>query len=292
MRLRQIVFVAPAVARVAEEAGFLARHGLQVDTAFTRSSTEQLEGLRDGTWDLGYTAIDNVVAWNTAGRADLAMLLQAERTTALWLFARPERRSVGELRDTELGVDAVDTGFALVLRRMLRENGVPDEAQRLVSIGGTHLRLEALLRGEISATLLNPPFDERARAAGMRELARSTDILPDYPGVVAVATRGWIERNADAVRRYTRALLETAAWVRAGHEDEARRIVEGTGLSPVAARDAVDSITPDLEVSVRGVETVIDLRRQLGLLRAPRPSATDHIDRRHRPSAGGVSRSG
>ena len=56
----------------AMERGFLRARGIEIDLTYTVNSVQQLAGLIDGTWDLGLTGFDNVVAYQEGqGEADI-----------------------------------------------------------------------------------------------------------------------------------------------------------------------------------------------------------------------------
>ena len=116
--LRQAVFVPPSVCVVADELGIYADMGVDVETVLIESSTDQRDRLLSGNVDVGVTAMDNLLVWNADG-GDLRIVAQVESTTPLELVARPSVAGVQGLRGAVLGVDAVNNGFAVVLRHLL-----------------------------------------------------------------------------------------------------------------------------------------------------------------------------
>jgi hypothetical protein len=113
--LRQAVFVPPSVCVVADELGIYADMGVDIETVLVESSTDQRDRLLSGNVDVGVTAMDNLLVWNADG-GDLRIVAQVESTTPLGLVARPSVTGVQGLRGAVLGVDAVNNGFAVVLR--------------------------------------------------------------------------------------------------------------------------------------------------------------------------------
>ncbi len=51
----------------AQEMGLFAKNGIAVKLSFTPNSVEQIRNLMNGTYDLGTTAYDNVVAYQNLG---------------------------------------------------------------------------------------------------------------------------------------------------------------------------------------------------------------------------------
>src|SRR6185369_3391622 len=146
--LRQTVFIAPPVCVVAGEMGYFADAGVDVRTVLTGSSTMQRGQLLDAEFDVGITALDNVIVWN-AGGSDLRVVAQVESTTLLRLVAGPAIRAVEGLRGSRIGVDAVGNGFAVALRHLLLARGLGAGDYEMHPVGGVRQRFEALRRGDI-----------------------------------------------------------------------------------------------------------------------------------------------
>lgn len=176
--------MSPEALLVARGAGLL--DGLDVVETRTTGSPEQLAGLLDGSLDAVVTAIDNLFEWTRAG-ADLRLAGQVEPTTPLAVIASPRYETLQDLEGTRFAVDAYTNGFALVARTLLADAGVD---VHWVEAGGVKERLDALLDGQVAATLLGPPFDGQALEAGHRLLARVQDVYPAFPGQGLVIRTG------------------------------------------------------------------------------------------------------
>lgn len=222
--MRISYFVPPAPLIVAQERGLLV--GITLEESRATSSAAQLTGLVSGELDLVVTAIDNLFEWSRSG-VDLRLLGQVEPTTPLTLFAAPRIHSLPDLEGCTIGVDAYENGFALVVRDWLQSAGV---TARWLEVGGVSERFEALVDGSIAATLLGPPFDERAHTAGFVELTRVQDEFPAFPG------QGLVSR-ADALG--------------SSELNELLSAMRASGLRPVQSE---------------GLELLIQIRRRLGLL--------------------------
>ena len=209
-RLRVIAFSRPAAFVVAEGEGFFVDESLAVEYTQARGSAPQLDALVRGEFDLAHTAADNIVMRVDRDGADLAVVCVAELGVAQRLVVRPEIASIGELRGKDLGVDAIESGYATLLYDILGRRGVARGSYRPVAVGGTAQRLDALLAGSIAGAMLAPPHDLRALAEGARVLASAADDFPGYPGVTVAARRSWARAHHDLVTRYCRALLAGA----------------------------------------------------------------------------------
>lgn len=275
---------------VGQEKGIFARQGLEVELTYTRNSVEQIRGLLAGKWDLCHTAADNVLAYVEGENADLFMFMGVGRGS-LSVYVGPEIASFADLKGKKLGVDAITTGYAFVLQKVLKENGVFPGDYELISVGNTQLRYEALKKGEVSAVLLTPPENRKADAEGFKLLAISEDYLPDYQGSVGAATRAWAAVHGDTLVRYIRSYRECLAWAfaRGNREEATALLARRAELPPDTARRTLEEsildprfgILPEARLNAQGLATVIALRGEMGFLKPPLPPVEKFYDPRY-----------
>jgi NitT/TauT family transport system substrate-binding protein len=266
--------------------GLYARHGLDVEIAYTRGSTMVTQGLRSGDYDLGVLAADDVIYEVETHGADLFMFMGLH-AGILTLVARPGIETIGDVAGRRLGVDDPASGFALVAHKILQTSGVARTAYATVPAGGHEHRARALLDGAIDVALLTPPFTLEALARGCTALARARDHLPAYQASCGVATRGWARGHPATLVAYISAYRESLAFALApANRAEATSHLAGEfGLTPeraaatyAALADSLDGLFPDARLDLAGVQAVLDLRVEAGLLAArPRP-LTRYVD--------------
>jgi ABC-type nitrate/sulfonate/bicarbonate transport system substrate-binding protein len=244
--VRVIAFSRPAALVAAQEQGLFEREGLSVEVDLTRGSIEQIRGLLAGRWDIAHTAADNVMAYVDREGADLFVFAVVDLGVGQTLVVRPEVTSFADLRGQALAVDALDTGYAFVLRRMLEKNNLPWGTYELVPVGSTPQRLQALQEGRVVGALLSSP------AEGLRVLAPAADYFPLYPGLTAATTRRWARAHQDELVRYTRALLAGARAAQPG-------VPPPSLEQAMASLDVVRQLRQDLTGTTGGLETYIDL---------------------------------
>jgi ABC-type nitrate/sulfonate/bicarbonate transport system substrate-binding protein len=279
IRLRQILFVPPAPLVWARHLDLFAARELEVETTQTVSSDELGQGLADGAWDIGIAVVDNVIAWNAERRADLRIIAQLERSTVMAFCALSRYRSLAEAAAGPIAVDSTTNGFVLVLYRALARAGIDWRSCRFDPVGGVRQRYEALERGSAAATILVPPFIDRALDAGFKTLWSGDAIAPAYPGVVVAARAAWLEAHGDSAARYLAALLGANAWAAApANRDAAVAALVEARYSDTAARRLVRDVVPGLLPARDGWDEIVALRREAGLLQPPEPRMQDVID--------------
>src|SRR4051795_3353305 len=209
-RVRDSVFVVPAVVEVARRRGFLAAAGVELVTTMTPSSQAQRQDLDSGVVDLAITSTDNLFAWNATG-SDIAVVAQIETTTDLALVLRPGLERLDDLGVVRLAVDAPTNGIAIVAYAMLARLarlGRTREQYEVVEVGGVRERFDALAQGAADVSLLAPPLDEIGRAQGMSVAMPISELTASYPGLGVVAGRSLLDSHVDTVSAYLRALDE------------------------------------------------------------------------------------
>jgi ABC-type nitrate/sulfonate/bicarbonate transport system substrate-binding protein len=268
-RLLINVFNIDAALTVARARGFFAAAGLDVEVMVTPNSTDQMRGLGQGSWQIVSTAFDNILGWSGREGAEIVAIAQVAQGVVLPVYVRPEIKTWEDLRSKPLAVDAVDTAYALVLRRVLLAHGLEMERgdYRLIAKGTTEYRLDSMIQGETFAGVLNAPWDGKGVAAGMVRFADHRDVLPDYPGGVFAVSRRWAAENRDLLVRYLRAWNDALRWA---HEEKNR----GEALKLIAAEEKLDEkgaarklaqLPASGNLNLTGLQSVLDLRVQFNL---------------------------
>jgi ABC-type nitrate/sulfonate/bicarbonate transport system substrate-binding protein len=279
---------------VAEEKGFFARHGLSVTLAITPNSVELARDLHTGRRQVALTAFDNVVTYvegqgeaGIEGGTDFFAFMGID-DAVLSLMAAPDVADIAELRGRgPLAVDALTTGYAFVLREMLRLSGLTEAEAPFFRVGGHGMRLDALLQGRTAATLLTTPPDLVAEAKGFRRVARATDMIGAYAGVTGNASRAWAAANRETLVAFIRAWRDAVEWI----GDAANREAVGAlfrarmgGAAAIADRacalltDPLRGLRRDLSIDPAGVETVLRLRSAYAVPARPLTDPARYID--------------
>lgn len=239
---------------VAQAHGLFEREGIAVDVTVTGSSTQQLEKLTGGDYDIGLQQSDHVVRGVERG-SDLFIFMAQALAPELTLVAAPGIRTFADLEGRDIAVDGARTGYALLLRKLLADKGLPDGAYSFREIGGSQERSDSLKRGATVASLLNPPFDRNLIAAGFASLGTTAEYFPTYPGSIAAARRSWAAQHGPELLAYIRAFRAAYAWLKDAANQEAAiallparlKIDRATALGAYRqiAAQPLPEITPD-----------------------------------------------
>ena len=254
----------------------------------------QLTGLADGTFDLAITLIDNVVAYREGqGEVpvvgpDLVAVMAADTRAYPTLVTQPGIRSYADLRGRTLSVDAMNTGYALVLRAMLAHGGLAPGDYALESVGGAQQRYVAMLEGAHAGCLLNSPLEGMLESRGYHRLDTALAVLGCYQGQVVATRRGWARTHRDEMTAFLRGFLDALRWLRQPHNRDAahvifRRNVPGADASaPDVAHailfDPATGFPPDGAIDPEAVTKVIELRSRFGAPPKRLGGVGDYVD--------------
>src|SRR5712692_7349656 len=279
---------------VAQEKGLFAKNGLDVKVTPTPSSVFQLTNLIEGKFDIAMTAIDNLIAYRE-GQGEEPVLgpdliaFMGGDNGFLRLVAVPEVKTLDDLRNKTVSVDARTTGYAFVLFEMLERGGLRlDRDYNVVRAGGVLQRFQSLMVKKHDATLLLSPFELQAEAKGFRRLGNATDVLGAYQGLVGGARQGWANANRDAVVGYIRAFSEAVDWLYDPRNRDEAVLIFGKNLPNVpepgaqAAYGVLLSPTGGFQkkaqIDLEGVRTVLQLRSKYGELKKMRSPPNTYYD--------------
>lgn len=267
---------------MARQQGFFAGEGFEVAMTLTPNSTDQMRGLGKGTWEIASTAFDNVLAWSGREGAEIVAVAQVARGIILPVYVRREIRDWNDLRGKRLAVDAVDTAYALVLRRILLAHGLDMRKGdfELVPAGATGPRLDSMNRGETFAAILNPPWDAKAEAEGHVRFGDHREVLPNYPGGVFAVSRVWAGADRDDLVKFLRAWLAGVRWANdpANRDRVIKLIADEEKLPPQAATGRLGQLPKDGAMDLAGLQSVLELRTRFDLTPPMGPDLKEYHD--------------
>jgi ABC-type nitrate/sulfonate/bicarbonate transport system substrate-binding protein len=278
----------------AQDRGFFAREGVDVKLTPTPSSVFQLQNLIEGKFDIGMTAFDNVVAYQEGqGEAQVSVapdlfVFMGGDNGFLRLVTVPEVKTYADLRGKELSVDALTTGYAFVLQKMLQVNGLERGDYSLVRAGGVLQRWEALKEKKHAGTMLITPFEILAESMGFHRLGNAVDVLGRYQGLVGAARRGWARAHAKELVGYIRAYRAGLAWLYdpANKSDALGLLTKNVrGMTPELAAKTYDVLLAPTggfdraaAFDVEGARTVLKLRSEYGRPRKELADPMRYVD--------------
>jgi NitT/TauT family transport system substrate-binding protein len=159
-----------------------------------------------------------------------------------FLMAKPQIRTVAELRGKYVGISRFGGTTDLAARVALQQNGLdPQRDVVLIMIGLPSTRYSALAAGSIDATIANPPDNVLLKQKGFRELLFLGDAV-EFPSNGFSTTERRINENRDQVKRVLRGLYRGLSFARERPDETVRVIEREWKVDPAIARESYVSL--------------------------------------------------
>jgi len=277
----------PALAAVQQ--GIFERHGLKVEILFTANSDEQRAGLAKGEFEIAQAAVDNAVAMVELAKEDVVIVTGGDSSMNEFIV-QPDVHSYADLKGQTLLVDALNTAYALQLKKILLLNGLKEGVDyKLNPIGGTSQRLRGLKENkQYKGAMLNLPFQLDAKAAGLKSMGRATDLIGPYQANGAFVLRRWGQANRDTLERYIAGLIEGTRWATSPSNKEAavKILAERLKVSTETASQTWQLMTEpkfgiarDARFDMDGFRNVLALRAEIeGSWGGKAPAPDKYVD--------------
>jgi ABC-type nitrate/sulfonate/bicarbonate transport system substrate-binding protein len=249
------------------------KHGLKVEVVYTENSERQRAGLREGKSDIVHAALDNAVAMIEVAKQDVVIVAGGDSGTNEF-YVQPEVKSFADMRGRTLVVDAPDTAYALVAKKILLQHGLKEGADYTVKpIGRGSMRLQALADDKQNAgAILNLPYSIQAEKLGLKSLGRPVDLLGPYQAGGVFVMRAWARQNGETLERYLAAYIEALRWALdpANRAEAVAMMVSNLKLPPDVAERTYQLLSepnfgfaPDAKLNLEGFRNMLALRAEV-----------------------------
>ncbi len=198
-----------AVLWVTKDAGLFKKKGLDVELLYIQSSTLIAQAMAGGSIGITTMAGGSAIEANLQG-LDLVLLASLKKRPSLtYLAGAKEIARPDQLKGKRVAVSRIGSSSDSILRLALRKLGLnPEKDVTILSIGNSPLRMAALQAGQIDATILTVEDAVAAEKFGLNLLLDLRRLGLEFLETDVVTTKGFIQREEEAVRRFMRAIVE------------------------------------------------------------------------------------
>jgi NitT/TauT family transport system substrate-binding protein len=192
---------------ITQEAKLFEKNGLDVEVLYLESALVQ-RALIAGNIAFGQMTGSLMSAPKLQG-ADLVMVAGFLNHLTYRLVARPDIKTVADIKGKRVGVSRFGAGADRATRLLLSRLGLsPEKDVLLVQVGGGPTRLAALSANAIDATIVEPPDHKKAQEAGMRVLANMEEMNIPFQHTGLVTSRAQLAKAPDIARRVIKSFVE------------------------------------------------------------------------------------
>ena len=248
---------------VADKQQFFKSEGLDVEVIRMNASAS-VAALLNG--DIDYTmAFGSVIRSAMRGLPVRVVACLLDRSSHS-LLARPEFKTVPELRGKTLGVSSFGATADVVARLMLKHYGVdPEKQMKIVALGAGSARFAALKEKIVDVVVVSPPADAEGKNMGFKILVRAQDLF-SFPNVGLGTTIKKINEKPEEVGKVIKALIKANRFIRENREGTIRILANWsrTGFEYAAASydSSVGVFNANGSIPDEGLRLVVDQARK------------------------------
>ncbi|HEY3920002.1 MAG TPA: ABC transporter substrate-binding protein [Stellaceae bacterium] len=253
--------------------GFFKKNNVDLDIIFAPTAPGILQQLTAGSLDIvATTGTAEPIHAIDKGANNIAIARIIGLNSPYALEAKPTISSIKDLKGKTLVLGGLVDITAIYWNRMATANGLKKGDVDITVVGATAGRFAALKSGTVDATMVLPPFNFLAEAAGFKNIGLVIDYVKDYPFTALVVGKPWASAHRDTAKRLLAALDESATWFYApGNRDALIKMgAEHFKISTAEAAQSLDFLrkieyfAPDSKVSQKGLDALIQVMRQSG----------------------------
>jgi NitT/TauT family transport system substrate-binding protein len=262
LRIETIPFDAGSEAFYAKDMGFFSKAGLDVTVTPVGNGPAIAAAVASGAIDIGFS---NALSVETAYKRGLpfvfvapaAMYASAAPTSVLMVPNDSPIKTARDLNGKTLAVNGLKNIAEYAPSLWIEQNGGDPATVKFVEIGPTEIPA-ALAEHRVDAAFVAEPQITEAKSTS-HVLAKAYDAVGDGWMIAGYfTTRDWADQHPDVLRRFERAMRETAAWANANPEKSASILAKYTKLDPALVRASVRAKFGDT-LEAPAIQPTIDL---------------------------------
>jgi NitT/TauT family transport system substrate-binding protein len=261
---------------VASKRGFFRDEGLDVET-IRMNANVSVTALNTG--DIDYTMIFASVVRGALRGMPMRVVASFMDSSTHLLIARPEYKSLKDLKGKTLAVSTFGATSDVAARMMFKQGGLdPERELKVIPLGGERARYTALREGIVDVAVLSPPTDSEASRLGFKVLSRFFEHFKLPFTGLGVNTKK-LKEKPDEVKRMIKAALRANRFVRQNREGTIQTMMDWIRVDRESAAATYDGtwriFSEDGSIPENGLKLVIDQGREA--MKIERPVANSEV---------------
>lgn len=207
----------------AQKKGFFKNEGIEAEI-IRMNPNVSITALASG--DIDYSQLFAAVVGGAIAGLPVKVVAGFLENWPLTLIARPELKSVKELRGKTLGVSSYGATPEVAARLIFRHFGIdPEKEIKVLALGSDAARITALKAKVVDVIVISPPADFQMEKLGYNVVARAHEFF-NLPYLGLGANTKTIKERADEVRRVIRATIKANRYIYDNRDGAAQLLVE------------------------------------------------------------------
>lgn len=198
---------------VAEEQGYFAAEGIDVEVQYIGGSSDVLSALSTNNVQIGAPTPEAVFPAREKDQ-DVIMIYNFTRGPVQYLAVKPDSgiKSFADLEGKTIGTSTLESGAKLLSDAMLREEGVNLDDVDYIATGTGVAAMEALDQDRVDALMLWDTEFTKMEQVGMDLEYIKPEPFAELFSTTFVAQEDWVNNNPEAVKGFGKAWAMGTVW--------------------------------------------------------------------------------
>jgi NitT/TauT family transport system substrate-binding protein len=227
-----------AQAYYAQDMGIFASAGIAAEIMPIATGAQILAALSGGSLDVGITNTAGLAAALSHG-APFVVIAGAGLSNASAVLVGPPASSIKTAKDLEgktVGVESLGDLTQIAPCVWMTQNGADFHKTKFIEVHFAEMAA-SIERGTVDAAMLTEPFLSAANGKTVKIVAKPyTAIAPEFLVSAWIATRDFVTKNPEAVKRFSSAMRDTARWANANHDRSAEILAKYSKIDLVTIK--------------------------------------------------------
>jgi NitT/TauT family transport system substrate-binding protein len=247
---------------IAQEKGFYNKYGIESEYIQMGTSIHA-QAVVNGNINY-FTSVSTGISAAVA-RLPVVIVISFSDTSPWVLVTQKDVHQPQDLIGKTVAISGVRTAPYYFFNAFLKKYEINAKDVSTIHTGGTADSFRALASDRVAATVLTPPFDDKAVSLGYKKLMPLGD-LADIPYVGLVTSQNEIKNNRESVRRTVSAVMDSIAWLRANRDESAKMIASKFKINQQEAENTyatlIGLLNKDGRLNLKVARNYLDLLRQ------------------------------
>ena len=194
---------------LAQEQGFFAKYGIEVDPVFIRGAPTLVAGLAAGSIHIGRTGGSAMLAAVAAGH-DFKVVAAFNTRNTYDLVVRPNIKRAEDLRGKTFGITSIGGTSWMGVILWLEHLGLDEKRDniRFQVIGDQGVQVQCVESGLCDAAAVDGVFTKQLKQKGMTVLGEYSDLKSLLIGQSMVIPSAMLQQRADVAEAYLKGEIE------------------------------------------------------------------------------------
>ena len=192
---------------IARDAGLFKKYDIEPKLVIFDSGSVLAQAAMAGDVKISVTSGPVTIASRTQG-GDAIAIASCVNTPPYSIVAAKSITRWDQLKGKRIAMSRFGSGTDTSLRLVLRKFGIDAKDLTILQLGTQPSRYQALLAGNIDATIISPPLDLMAKKDGFNILVNIPDLGIPYPQQTIETTDRFIREHPETIKNFLKGFIE------------------------------------------------------------------------------------